>query len=200
MTATRDVQSTASGPCLHLTFELSGRQWKLAFTIGYGQPARLRTLRARNLAGLLTEIHKAKRRFDLPDGAAVVSCYEAGRDGFWPHRWLISQGGANVIVESVEAPGQERPSRCRQAGVHCSQWADALPHYSKALELSPTGANSNMCRAHRCLAYAVLGQWDNAAADLVPRGIEAAPLDDTWFQLAYPQLLKGDTSGHQQLV
>jgi len=41
---------------------------------------------ARDLAGLLREIAKAKRRFGLPDETAIVSCYEAGRDGFWRHR------------------------------------------------------------------------------------------------------------------
>jgi hypothetical protein len=35
-----------------------------------------------DLAGLLREIAKAKGRFGLPGDAAVVSCYEAGRDGF----------------------------------------------------------------------------------------------------------------------
>jgi hypothetical protein len=49
--------------------------------VGQGQPARLRTLTARDLTGLLQEIHKAKRRFGLPDEARVVSCYEAGRVG-----------------------------------------------------------------------------------------------------------------------
>jgi hypothetical protein len=63
MTATRDGQATTGGPRLHLAFELSWNQWKLAFTIGHGQPARLRTIAARDLAGLLKEIHKAKRRF-----------------------------------------------------------------------------------------------------------------------------------------
>ena len=62
MTANRDLQSTTSSLRLHLAFELSWNQWKLAFTIGHGQPARLRSIAARDLAGLLKEISKAKRR------------------------------------------------------------------------------------------------------------------------------------------
>lgn len=38
--------------------------------------------------GLCAEIQKAKEKFGLPKDAKVVSCYEAGRDGFWIHRWL----------------------------------------------------------------------------------------------------------------
>src|SRR5262245_55108198 len=101
MTATRDVEVTITGVRLHLAFELSWSQWKLAFTIGHGQPARLRTIGARNLPGLIAEIAKAKARFGLPEDAAVVSCYEAGRDGFWLHRWLESQGIDNAIVDSA---------------------------------------------------------------------------------------------------
>jgi hypothetical protein len=72
MTATHNVHSITHGPRLHLAFELSWNQWKLAFTVGHGQPARLRTLAARDLPGLLQEIHKAKRRFGLPDEARCV--------------------------------------------------------------------------------------------------------------------------------
>jgi transposase len=112
-TATRDVHSTTNVPRLHLAFELSWCQWKLAFTIGHGQPARLRTVAARDLPGLLKEVHKVKRRFGLPDDAAVVSCYEAGRDGFWLHRWLTSQGIANVIVDSASIEVNRRRRRAK---------------------------------------------------------------------------------------
>src|SRR6516165_9167863 len=113
MTATRDVQSITCEPRLHLAFELSWNQWKLAFTIGHGQPPRLRTVAARDLDTLLKEIRKAKGRFGLPDDAAVVSCYEAGRDGFWLHRWLTGQGIANVIVDSASIEVNRRKRRAK---------------------------------------------------------------------------------------
>ena len=114
MTATHEVQSTSNGPRLHLAFELGWDQWKLAFTIGHGQSPRLRTIRARELPALLREVAKAKRRFGLPYDAAVVSCYEAGRDGFWLHRWLTCQGVANVIVDSasIEVNRRKRRAKC----------------------------------------------------------------------------------------
>jgi hypothetical protein len=34
--------------------------------------------------------------FGLPASAAVRSCYEAGRDGFWLHRWLVSRTGSST--------------------------------------------------------------------------------------------------------
>jgi transposase len=83
MTATHRLDSTASAPpVLYLAFELSAGQWKLASTTARGQRARLASVPARDTARVLGEIARAKRRFGLPQTAVVLSCYEAGRDGF----------------------------------------------------------------------------------------------------------------------
>ena len=31
----------------------------------------------------------------------VISCYEAGRDGFWLHRWLLAHGIENRVVDAA---------------------------------------------------------------------------------------------------
>jgi transposase len=46
-------------------------------------------------------VAKAKERFTLPASARVASCYEAGRDGFWLHRHLVSIGIANQVVDAA---------------------------------------------------------------------------------------------------
>jgi len=129
MTATCGVQITKNGPCLHLAFELGWNQWKLAFTVGHGQPARLRTVAARDLTGLLREIAKAKRRFGLPEEVAVVSCYEAGRDGFWLHRWLSSHGIANVIVDSSSIEVNRRKRRAKSDHLDAAKLVSMLLRY-----------------------------------------------------------------------
>jgi transposase len=84
MSATHTTDSTtATIPVLYLDFGLGNTSWKLAFTVGAGQKPRIRTIPARHLDLLMVEIAKAKHRFGLPEEAAVISCYEAGRDGFW---------------------------------------------------------------------------------------------------------------------
>jgi transposase len=39
-----------------------------------------------------------------------MSCYEAGRDGFWLHRWLLTQGIVNLVVDpaSIEVERRRR--------------------------------------------------------------------------------------------
>jgi transposase len=45
-------------------------------------------------------IGQARERCKLESQAKVHSCYEAGRDGWWLHRWLIEQGVDNIVVDS----------------------------------------------------------------------------------------------------
>ena len=50
MTAThRHDLTTKPSPVLYLALELGWKTWKLAFTVGLGQKARLRTIPARDL-------------------------------------------------------------------------------------------------------------------------------------------------------
>jgi len=113
MTAIPLHQITAPAPTLHLAFELGWTQWKLAFTIGHGQAPRFRTIPARDVALLQAEIAKAKRRFGLAADAVVASCYEAGRDGFWLHRYLLKQGIDNFVVDSSSIEVKRRRRRAK---------------------------------------------------------------------------------------
>jgi transposase len=86
---------------LYVAFELSAKQWKLAMTSGFGVEPLVRTVVAGDLRGMERAIAQARTRFRLALGAPVVSCYEAGRDGFWIHRALTALGMANRVVDSA---------------------------------------------------------------------------------------------------
>ncbi len=42
-----------------------------------------------------------------------VSCYEAGRDGFWWHRYLTAQGMENLAVDSASIDVSRRRQRAK---------------------------------------------------------------------------------------
>ncbi len=105
--------TTPTGPVLYLAFELGRNSWKLAFTVGAGQKPRLRSLAAGSLVWLGLEIKRAKERFGLPLDAPVISCYEAGRDGFWLHRFLLHQGLRNIVVDSASIEVNRRRRRAK---------------------------------------------------------------------------------------
>ena len=108
-TAAADVSTLAPAPrsTLHLALDLGNSRWQLAFATTIALAPRLRTVAARDLATLEAEIAAAKTRFGLPADAPVVTCYEAGRDGFWLHRALTARGHDNVVVDSASI-GQNR--------------------------------------------------------------------------------------------
>ena len=49
----------------------------------------------------------------LPEDAAVLSCYEAGPEGFWLHRYLTSLGIANVVLDSSSIEVNRRHRRAK---------------------------------------------------------------------------------------
>ena len=98
---------------LYMVFELSNSNWKLGFTIGFGQKPRIRNIKARDLVGLQSEIRLAKKRFGLPDDAPVLSCFEAGRDGFWIHHYLNSIDVENLVVDSSSIEVNRRARRAK---------------------------------------------------------------------------------------
>jgi transposase len=112
MTATLREYSNRPA-ALYLAFELGWSEWKLAFATAPGDAPRLRSLAARHTGVLLQEIAKAKQRFGLPADAPVCCYYEAGRDGFWLHRWLTAQGFDNLIVDSASIEVNRRKRRAK---------------------------------------------------------------------------------------
>jgi transposase len=116
-TATHNAHDTTTERVLFVAFELSEKTWKLGFTTGHGQQPRERSIAARNQARLLQEVAQAKKRFGLPESAPVVSCYEAGREGFWLHRFLQAQGITNHVVDSSAIEVKRRQRRAKSDGL-----------------------------------------------------------------------------------
>jgi transposase len=109
----RIEQHTLLQPTLYLACALGKNTWKLGFTLGVAQPPRARTIPAGALETLQNEIARAKQRFGLPEDARVVSCDEAGRDGFWFHRSWVAQGVTNHVIDSASLAVKRRQRRAK---------------------------------------------------------------------------------------
>lgn len=112
MKATHSTQYTTDA-ALYLAFELANAEWRLGFTVGFGQSARQRKITARDVDALGQEVTMAKKRFRLPEDAPVRSCYEAGREAFWLHRYLESKGIQNLVVDSASIEVNRRARRAK---------------------------------------------------------------------------------------
>jgi transposase len=127
MSATHTTQSTAtSAPVLYVAIELGWNSWKVAFTVGLGQRPRVRTVGGRSTTQLLFEIQRAKRRFGLPEQTRVISCYEAGRDGFWVHRFLVANAIDNHVVDSASIEVNRRKRRAKSDGLDATKLVEML--------------------------------------------------------------------------
>jgi transposase len=129
-TATHNQHDTTPERVLFLAFELSEKTWKLGFTTGHGQKPRERMVAARHQARLLQEVADAKKRFGLPETAPVVSCYEAGRESFWLHRFLQSQGITNHVVDSSSIEVNRRKRRAKSDALDVRKLVSMLMRYA----------------------------------------------------------------------
>ena len=114
---------------LYIALELGQDKWLLACATAAAEKPRLRSLPARDLDRLAEEIAKAKERFQLPAGAPVCTCYEAGRDGFWLHRALTSRGIHNLVVDSSSIEVDRRSKRVKTDPVDAAKLLNLLCRY-----------------------------------------------------------------------
>jgi len=112
---------------LYMAFDLSNAKWKLAF--GNGIKKRQKTIPAGDLPGLMEEIAKAKHRFKMGDDVQIYSCYEAGRDGFWIHRFLESEGIHSVVVDSSSIEVNRRFRRAKSDRIDADKLLTMLIRY-----------------------------------------------------------------------
>ena len=197
------VQGTATRPAtpavLCVALELGCNEWKLAFTTGPAENPRLKSVRGRDTQALLQEIAKAKKRFGLPDDAPVYSCYEAGRDGFWVHRFLEAEGINNVVVDSASIEVKRRRRRRKTDGLDATKLVSMLIRWQQgeakvwSVVQVPRVADEDRRQLHRDLLElkAERTQHTNrmkgllASCGLVPSA-KVVPLTVTWSKVAPP--------------
>jgi transposase len=155
MTATRSSNGIEVEPVLHMAFELGEKTWKLAFTVGHGQKPRLREIAGRDTAALLVEIATAKERFELPSDVKVVSCYEAGREGFWLDRFLNATGVENIVVDSSSIQVSRRGRRPKTDRLDAQKLLTMLVRWQQgeskvwSVVRPPSGADEDGRHLHR---------------------------------------------------
>lgn len=96
---------------LYIALELSKSKWKIAF--GNGFKTRLKTILGGDVEQFKVELEKSKKHFGMAEDVAVFCCYEAGRDGFWIHRWLCTLGIQNLVVDSSSIEVNRRARRAK---------------------------------------------------------------------------------------
>jgi transposase len=105
---THTEERIATEICLYVAFDLGEKDWKLAMSTSLSDKVKTKTLRGRDTTRLQALLEAAR---DRVGATRIVSCYEAGRDGFWLHRFLHAHDIENRIVDSASIEVNRRARR-----------------------------------------------------------------------------------------
>lgn len=109
-----DAPVAAEYATVHVVFELSKAKWKLGVMLPGSQKISRYTIDGGDTTALAARLAAARAKAEQISGkpARILSCYEAGLDGHWLHRWLTAQG---VISHEVDPSSIEVSRRQRRA-------------------------------------------------------------------------------------
>src|SRR5438067_9248044 len=111
------MDTPTAGYCgtIFVAIELSQRSWLVTMHCPDRDKISHHKLEGGDHAGLLTLIERMRERAARTLGAvpAVVSCYEAGYDGFWLHRLLMAAGITNHVFDPASIAVDQRARRVK---------------------------------------------------------------------------------------
>ena len=105
-------QLTAKPVDLYMSFELGDKRWHISI----GEDRRSVShyiVEAGHTEEVADCVAKAAARLHMSGKARVHSCYEAGRDGWWLHRWLSQMGVDNIVVDPASIEVNRRARRAK---------------------------------------------------------------------------------------
>lgn len=115
---------------VYVAFELSKSKWQIAVrTPGSEKLSRYRIdggdLAA--LSGLLARARTKAEQVGRP--VRILSCYEAGLDGHWLHRWLAQNGVTNSTIDASSIEVNRRARRAKTDRIDLAQLMRAFLAY-----------------------------------------------------------------------
>ena len=109
-----DAPATTEYATVHVAFELSKKKWQMGMLLPGSQKLSRHPIAEGDVTQLTkllaSDGQKAERGSGRP--VRILSCYEAGYDGHWLHRWLTDQG---VINHEIDPSSIEVSRRARNA-------------------------------------------------------------------------------------
>jgi transposase len=108
-----DALTTNDYATVYVAFELSKAKWKLGVLLPGSNKLSRYTIAGGDLKALADRLADARGKAGRSgQPVRILSCYEAGYDGHWLHRWLGEQG---VINHEIDPSSIEVNRRARRA-------------------------------------------------------------------------------------
>ena len=114
-----------------VAIELSKKSWVVAVNTPLSDKISLYKLKPNDWKELLELIERIQKRVaqELKKPVEVISCYEAGYDGFWLHRLLEAQGVRNHVIDPASLQVDRRARRAKTDGIDVKKLLRSLMAY-----------------------------------------------------------------------
>ena len=118
---------------IYVAIELSQRSWVIVMHSPDQARLSQHKLPPGGYEALLELLEKVKTRVARTTGGvpAIVSCYEAGYDGFWLHRRLEAAGIENVVIDPASLSVERRARRAKTDRIDGEKMIRALLAYRR---------------------------------------------------------------------
>jgi transposase len=178
-------------PVIYLAIELSASTWLAASKLPTTQKTGLHRMEAGDSRALLALIGDLRKKVAAKLGVetTVVSCFEAGRDGFWLHRLLVEHGVISRVVEPTSILVNRRARRAKTDRLDAQGLLRILAAHAKgdddvcSVVRVPTIEEEDAKRQHREREHLVQERVrieNRIAALLTTQGIRKRPSLRSW--------------------
>lgn len=189
---------------LFVALELSRKSWLVAtFAQQLENKISIHSIPGGDTGRLLALIDKLRGKM-LAKGVSnpgVVSCYEAGYDGFWIHRVLQGNGIENHVLDSASIPIDRRAKQVKTDNIDAKRLLRAIVGYvqgdpqSCRVVRAPSVEEEDQRRLHRerqRLVCERTGHINRIKALLIAHGIRALRITDKHWCNRLAKLKTGD--------
>jgi transposase len=108
-----DTPATGEYATVYVVFELSKTRWQLGVLLPGSEKLSRCPIAGGDLTALASRLARCRAQAARSGKSVrILSCYEAGLDGHWLHRWLTDQG---VISHEIDPSSIEVSRRARRA-------------------------------------------------------------------------------------
>jgi transposase len=125
-----DAPAVCEYATVYVVFELSKAKWQLGIMLPGAEKMSRYRIDGGDMAALSAQLSRARAKAEqLGKPVRVLSCYEAGLDGHWLHRWLMSNGIVNHEIDASSIEVNRRARRAKTDRIDLAQLMRSLLAY-----------------------------------------------------------------------
>ena len=181
----------SSKTTIYVAIELSASSWLVAARLPGIKKARIDRLESGDTMGLLKIIADLRSQGSTKLGmtADLACCFEAGRDGFWLHRWLTVNGVTAYVLEPTSILVNRRARRAKTDRLDAEGMLRVLANWLDgdrqvcSMVVVPTSEEEDAKRPHREREHLVQDKQrieNRIEALLFTQGIRGRPSLRSW--------------------